>query len=82
MMTVRVRLFARARDLAGVDRWEMACAPETTLGDVRRQLLETYPALGPLGPQLLAAINSDYASDAQHVPPNAEVAFFPPVSGG
>lgn len=82
MLTVRVRLFARARDLAGVDRCELLCAPGVTVGDVRQQLLATYPALASVAPQLLAAINSDYATESQHVPPHAEVAFFPPVSGG
>jgi molybdopterin converting factor small subunit len=30
----------------------------------------------------MAAFNSEYAADAEIVPQEAEIAFFPPVSGG
>lgn len=45
-------------------------------------MLERCPALESLGPRLLAAVNADYADDAVLLNHGAEVAFFPPVSGG
>jgi molybdopterin converting factor small subunit len=31
---------------------------------------------------MMAAINREYAADEQVIPEGAEIAFFPPVSGG
>jgi molybdopterin converting factor small subunit len=81
-VTVAVRLFARARDLAGSGRVELLVGPEPTVGTVRSALLMQCPQLAPLGPHLLAAVNSAYAEDCDRLPAGAEVAFFPPVSGG
>uniref|UniRef100_A0A7C2JZD5 Molybdopterin synthase sulfur carrier subunit n=1 Tax=Schlesneria paludicola TaxID=360056 RepID=A0A7C2JZD5_9PLAN len=77
-----VRLFARARDLAGADRLELPADRLTTVAAVRAALLARYPQLGPLGPHLLAAVNSAYADEQTTIPAGSEVAFFPPVSGG
>lgn len=80
--TFAVRLFARARDLAGTDQAALSVPKPARVGDVRRALLAAYPALAPLGPHLLAAVNSDYATDADELAEGSELAFFPPVSGG
>jgi len=81
-LTITVRLFAKAKDLAGSDRLEFRLPQSSTLGDLRAALLQRCPALAPLGPRLLAAVDADYAADSRLLKPGAEVAFFPPVSGG
>jgi molybdopterin converting factor subunit 1 len=77
-----VRLFARAKDLAGTDCLELELSAPLTVGDVRRALLRQLPALEPLAHSLLAAVDAEYANDDHPVPSRGEVAFFPPVSGG
>jgi len=81
-MTVRVLLFARARDLAGQPSVEVTLPDRATVADLRRVLGETYPALLPVIPRLHVAINNDYAADADRIPATGEIACFPPVSGG
>lgn len=81
-MTVTVRLFARASDLAGTDRVVLALPQPSSVGDVRAVLLRRFAALESLSGALLAAVNADYATDDQVVTNNCEIAFFPPVSGG
>jgi molybdopterin converting factor small subunit len=49
---------------------------------LKEHLGETLPQLVPLLPQLLVAINGVYAVPEMLIPENAEVACFPPVSGG
>lgn len=74
--------FARARDLAGTDRARLEGLPPATVGELRRVLLDRYPALAPIAPHLLIAVNQAYAQDSASIPDGAEIAVFPPVSGG
>ena len=79
---VRVRLFARARDLAGADGLALDLSAGATAGDVRRHLAETYPALGGLLERSALAVNGEFAEDSLTLPADAEVALLPPVRGG
>jgi molybdopterin converting factor small subunit len=81
-MTITVKLFARARDLAGTDRVELELPEPGYVKDVREGLATRFPQLSPLVPKLLVAVGSDYARDDVSLSPNADVACFPPVSGG
>ena len=81
-MNVSIRLFARARDLAGEELVEIDLPPKATVGELRQRLGERYPALRPLLAHLFIAINEEYAHDSDPVPPQARMACFPPVSGG
>lgn len=75
-----VLLFARARDLIGADRIEMADA--RNIGELRRVLIETYPRAAGLLEKSAFAINDEFADDGTPIPVAAEVALLPPVSGG
>ena len=81
-MTVRVRLFARARDLAGADAVTVELPAGATVGDLRARLGEACPALWPLLPRSAVAVDEDFAGDNAVIPAGAEVALLPPVSGG
>lgn len=81
-MKLTVKLFARARDLAGVDRLVLELPEGARVADLRAGLAETCPAMAPLVPRLLVAVGTDYARDDLPLRPDAEVACFPPVSGG
>ncbi len=81
-MQVRLKLFAIARERAGVP--EITCdLPEgATVAALKRALALGNPALGPLLPALMFAIDWEYAAEDAVIPPGAEVAAIPPVSGG
>jgi molybdopterin converting factor subunit 1 len=81
-MKVRVRLFARARDLVGADAVEVELANEPTVGSLRRQLGRQHPQLLPLLERSAVAVNEEFASEDVVLQPEAEVALLPPVSGG
>jgi molybdopterin converting factor small subunit len=49
---------------------------------LKQALRERFPALAPVMPHLMFAVNAEYANDATVIPANAEVACIPPVSGG
>jgi molybdopterin converting factor subunit 1 len=82
MNTVRVRLFARARDLAGVDTMTVTLPAGATVAELRRRLAEQQPRLTELLGRSALAINEEFAEESATVPAGAEVALLPPVSGG
>ena len=82
MTRVSVRLFARAKDLAGADAVEVDLPAGATVGDLRRRLAEDRPALASLLGRSAVADNDEFANDDLVLPPDAAVALLPPVSGG
>jgi len=81
-MILDLKLFAKAKDLAGTDSLAVELPEGATVGDLRTQLHELYPAMSPFIHNLLISVGTDYAQDSQPLSPNVEVACFPPVSGG
>jgi molybdopterin converting factor small subunit len=81
-MILHVRLFARARDLAGADTIRVELADGGTVSDLRRRLAADCPALAGLLERSALAVDSEFAADSLVLPANAEIALLPPVSGG
>jgi molybdopterin converting factor small subunit len=81
-MKIRLQLFALARQLAGHEFLDLDLPEGSTIADLRRALRESAPALAPVVGHLMFAINADYASDSSPIPPTADLACIPPVSGG
>lgn len=81
-MLVRVRLFARLRELAGVSELERVVPDGASAGDVWRQLASDFPALASYETAISCAVNEEYARLAAPLRDGDEVAFLPPVSGG
>jgi molybdopterin converting factor subunit 1 len=81
-MTCRVRLFARARDLAGAAEVEVEVPAGGTVADLRRRLAEARPALAGLLSRSAVAVAGEFAGDEVVLGPGAEIALLPPVSGG
>jgi molybdopterin converting factor subunit 1 len=80
---VTVRLFALARQQTGRDAVALDVPEPATVAALKRALAAAFPELARLVPQLMIAINADYISDEERlIPPGAEVAAIPPVSGG
>jgi len=81
-MRVQVRLFALAKERAGRSEIDLELAPASRVADLRAALRERLPALGPLLPTVLIAVNEEYAGDDALIVPGSRVAVIPPVSGG
>jgi sulfur-carrier protein len=81
-MQLSVQLFARARDLAGTPVVELTLPEGATVGELKRELGRRCPELAPLSGRLLVAVGQAYARDGDSLPAGAEIACFPPVSGG
>jgi molybdopterin synthase sulfur carrier subunit len=81
-MKVDVQLFARARDLAGAPRVAIDVPESARVSDLKNALGTRFPDLSPLLPNLLIAVDMEYANDQTSLAPTSQVACFPPVSGG
>ena len=81
-MKTTVLLFARARDLAGTGVIELDLPAGATVAVLRRGLASRVPQLAALLERSAVAVNDEFAEDALPLPPGAEVALLPPVSGG
>lgn len=81
-MQVTVRLFALARQRVGLPELTVELTEPATVGDLKRSIAARHPEVGPLLPSLMFAVAAEYADDATPIPPGAEVAAIPPVSGG
>lgn len=81
-MTVQVRLFARARDLAGTDMMTVAVPEGATVGQLRQNLAASCPALASLLQRSVFAVDNEFAVDDVKLTPRTEIALVPPVSGG
>jgi len=82
-MTVRVRLFALLRELAGSDSVEVELAEGATVAEA----IEALAGLPPLAEALARlpvrmAVNREYAAAETRLGPGDELALIPPVSGG
>lgn len=81
-MNVNVRLFAVARQLAGAEQIEVALPAEATVADLRVALAAAVPEMAPLVSQMMFAVDAEYVDESARIPPQAEIACIPPVSGG
>lgn len=77
---VKLKVFGAARDIMGGREVELD-VNSTTVGALRTELLQQFPALGDLK-SLLIAINQKYANDESLINETDEIAVIPPVSGG
>ena len=81
-MKLDVRLFAAAREIAGVDRVELDVPDSARVADLRSALAERFPEMRSFISSLLIGVGTDYADDRTPLDGKAEIACFPPVSGG
>ncbi len=83
-ITVQVRYFAALREALGGQQ-TLQLPAGSTLADLRSLLLDQssrHAELLARGRAVRCALNQVMADEATVVPPGAEVAFFPPVTGG
>ena len=83
-MKVQIRYFASIREAIGhgAEAWDTEAA---TLGQLRAELLArggVYAEVLAPGRALRMALNQVMADEAATLSEGAEVAFFPPVTGG
>ena len=82
-MKITVLFFATLRSLTGQKTLEVVLPPGSRVADLKNMVAKRFPQVAPaLVETVLVSINREYAGNEQIIPNCAEVALFPPVSGG
>lgn len=82
MNHVKLLFFATLRDRAGTKSMELDIPSELTVQGLKEKISADYPNLKESMSSVLITINREYAFDDAIIPQDAELAMFPPVSGG
>ena len=81
-MQVTILFFAALRDKTGQRSVKLEIEPGVKIAQIKLLLVDKFPSLTGLMEHCLASVNREYCFDETEIPADAEIAFFPPVSGG
>lgn len=82
MNKVKVLFFATLKEKAGVTEADLELPDGADVAEFKKTLFARFANLSQAASSMLVAVNKEYAFDADPIPTGAEVALFPPVSGG
>ncbi|MCB0101770.1 MAG: MoaD/ThiS family protein [Anaerolineales bacterium] len=82
MNHIKLLFFATIRDRVGMKSLELDIPTDLTILQLKEKIGVDYPNLKESMKSVLITINREYAFDEAVIPLNAEIALFPPVSGG
>jgi molybdopterin converting factor subunit 1 len=78
----KILFFATLKDLAGIREIIVEIPEGLTVEGLKVILQGRFPSLKVALDHALVAVNREYAATTSTIPPDAEIAIFPPVSGG
>ena len=79
---ISILFFANLREIVGMKAISLDIPHGSTIAELKGQIADLYPLLAPHLETTLISVNKEYGFDDEVVPEGAEVALFPPVSGG
>ncbi len=83
MQKIKILLFANLRERNGGGKYlEIEVPDGTTVRALKERIASQSPGLKDALPTALVAVDHEFAADETVIPVDAEVALFPPVSGG
>ena len=81
-MHVRIRLFARLREMAGASELQREVPEGATAAEAWSALVREFPPMADYSRTVACAVNEEYARLTAPLHDGDEIAFLPPVSGG
>lgn len=82
MKQVTLLFFANLRDITGERRMIKTIPEDILISGLKDLLVDEFPGLKEIMPSVIVSLNHEFAFDNNSIPSVAEIAFFPPVSGG
>lgn len=81
-MKIIIRYFGPVRELVRKEEESLELREDSTVAELRGELLRRYPATESLVRSCRFAVDMRYAAPDDTIPAGAEVAVIPPVAGG
>lgn len=81
-MELKVLFFATLKDRTGVHQAVIHLPEGSNVSQLKQALALQYPVIKPHMSSVLVSVNREFAFDEDKIADGAEVALFPPVSGG
>ena len=82
MIQVTLLFFATVRDIIGQRRMIKSIPDNISISGLKDLLVEEFPGLKEIMPSVIVSLDHEFAFDTSSIPSDAEIALFPPVSGG
>ncbi|MFU8772729.1 MAG: molybdenum cofactor biosynthesis protein [Anaerolineales bacterium] len=82
MKKVTIKFFANLREISGIVETTISLPDDSKVSDLKYYLKDKFPKIAPNLDTTLVSINREFAFGEDNIPDGAEIALFPPVSGG
>lgn len=82
MITVKVLFFATIRSAIGIKDLELEVPENSSIQDLKDIISDLYPHAKPTMEFMLTSVNRVFSDEMTIIPDQAEIAFFPHISGG
>jgi len=82
MIKVRVLFFSTIRARIGKKNIQIELPSGARVEDLKQEIAREYPDAAGTIVGMLASVNQIFSDDSTEIPDQAEVAFFPYVTGG
>jgi molybdopterin converting factor subunit 1 len=81
-MKITVLFFAKLKDYVPSPKMDMEVPENSNVQELRNIITKQFPNLVDVLPNVIVSINQQFAFNEDIILDQAEIAFFPPVSGG
>jgi len=82
MNNVTLLFFATLKEITGVQKMNKSIPKDLLISGLKKMLADEFPGLRVIMSSVIVSLNHEFAFDNSPIPENAEIALFPPVSGG
>lgn len=82
MNKVTILFFAALRDITGERKIIKTIPEDMLISGLKEDLVNEFPGLKEIMASVIVSLDHEFAFDNAAIPLNAEIALFPPVSGG
>jgi molybdopterin converting factor small subunit len=82
MNSITVKFFSHLKEKAGIASTTMEIAADTTIADLKQQVILQFPSLETHLRNILILIDNQIAIDEDVIPVGCTVSFMTPIGGG
>lgn len=82
MNNITLLFFATLREITGVRKMSKTIPEDMLISGLKKMLVDEYPGLKEIMSSVIVSLDHEFSFDNSSIPADAEIALFPPVSGG